>query len=71
MTLLQQRAADFAARHPGAQRNPYEISTWGTACGRGAAYKDMGPVVDGQKGAVRKISSGRKARGMSSDGLKL
>jgi hypothetical protein len=33
-------------------------------------YHDMGVVTDGQKGAVRKISTGRKARGMASDGLK-
>jgi hypothetical protein len=46
------------------------ISAWGPACGRGIAYKDMGVVTDGQKGAIRKISTGRKARGMASDGLK-
>jgi len=71
MTALEQRAADFARRNPDARHNPYDISTWGAACGRGAQYKDMGPVTDGEKGAVRKISSGRKHRGMSSDGLKL
>ena len=41
-------------------RNPYDISTWGAECGRGLRYVDMGPVQDGQKGAVRKISVGRK-----------
>jgi len=49
------------------KRNPYDVSTWGGECGRGIRYKDMGPVTDGQKGAVRKISSGRKARGYASD----
>jgi hypothetical protein len=39
---------------------------WGEVS-RGAQYKDLGPVTDGQKGAVRKISSGRKKyRGMAS-----
>ena len=47
-------------------RNPYDISTWGPACGRGLPYKDIGPVKDGQKGAIRKISYTRKARGMAS-----
>jgi hypothetical protein len=42
------------------------IGAWGLGCGRGLPYKDMGAITDGQKGAVRKISSGRKARGMAS-----
>ena len=45
------------------------IGAWGSGCGRGLRYEDHGPVTDGQKGAIRKISSGRKARGMASDGL--
>lgn len=52
-------------------RDPYDISTWGPACGRGIQYKDMGPVTDGQKGAIRKISTGRKHRGMASDSQSL
>ena|SRR5471032_1417081 len=47
------------------------VAAWGSECARGIQYKDMGPVTDGQKGAVRKISTGRKARGMASDGLML
>jgi hypothetical protein len=42
------------------------VGAWGSGCGRGIAYQDHGPVTDGQKGAIRKISSGRKARGMAS-----
>lgn len=42
------------------ERNPYDISTWGWECGRGIRYKDLGPTTDGQKGAVRKLSSGSK-----------
>jgi hypothetical protein len=47
------------------------ISAWGTGCGRGIQYKDMGgPLMPGTKNVVRKISSGRKAhRGMASDGV--
>jgi hypothetical protein len=51
------------------KRNPYDISTWGAECGRGIRYIDMGPVTGGQPGAVRKISQGRKARGMASGKL--
>ncbi len=50
-------------------RNPYDIKTWGSECGRGIRYKDMGPTTSGQKGAVRKISTGRKERGSSADDL--
>ncbi len=50
-------------------RDPYDIRTWGAECGRGIRYKDMGPVRDGQAGAVRKISTGRKERGSSSGDL--
>lgn len=46
---------------------PNDPSTWGPECARGIRYKDQGPVADGQKDAVRKISTGRKHRGMSSD----
>lgn len=47
-----------------------DLSRWGTSCGRGIAYKDMGSTTDGQKGAVRKISTGRKKRRMASDDYK-
>ena len=64
---LAERAADFRKRNPGAIRNPYDVSTWGAGAEQALQYKDQGPVTDGQKGAVRKISTGRKARGMASD----
>jgi hypothetical protein len=45
-----------------------DISRWGSACGRGVAYKDTGaPVASGTKAQVHKISTGRKSRGSSSD----
>ena len=37
---------------------------------RGCDYKDVGPTTDGAKNQRRSISSGRKARGLSSDGYK-
>jgi hypothetical protein len=40
--------------------NGINISRWGYECGRGIKYKDLGPVTDGEKGAIRKISTGRK-----------
>ncbi len=46
-----------------AKRNPYDISTWGAECGRGCAYKDVGPTIDGAPNQRRSISSGRKHRG--------
>jgi hypothetical protein len=66
---------------PAARQNLYDsmglwidgiprLSAWGSICGRGLRYADMGMITDGQKGAIRKISTGRKARGMSSDGIK-
>lgn len=40
----------------------------GSECCRGIAYKDTGaPAAAGTKGQVRKISTGRKARGSASD----
>jgi hypothetical protein len=46
-----------------------DLSRWGSECRRGPAYKQVGaPAIDGQAGAVRKISTGRKSRGMASDG---
>ena len=42
------------------KHNPYDISTWGNACGRGISYADHGPVKDGQKGAIRKLSGSRR-----------
>ena len=51
-------------------RNPYDISTWGLECGRGIRYTDTGaPVASGTKGVVRKISTGRKARGSAFEDL--
>jgi hypothetical protein len=44
-------------------RDPYDITTWGTECGRGIRYKDIGPTIDGQAGAIRKISTVRKPTG--------
>lgn len=46
----------------------HDLTLWGTACCRGAEYKVTGaPVAAGTKDQVRKISAGRKARGMASD----
>lgn len=46
-------------------------SRWGAELQRGLAYKDMGaPSPSGTRGVVRKISSGRKERGMSSSDYK-
>ena len=46
-----------------------DLSRWGYECRRGLQYKDVGaPAKAGTPGQVRKISSGRKARGMASDG---
>ena len=45
-------------------------SRWGGGCGLGVKYRDHGPVTDGQAGAVRKLGGSRKARGMSSDGVR-
>ena len=43
-------------------------NTWGPECGRGIDYAKTGaPVKSGTKAVVRKISTGRKARGMASD----
>ena len=51
-------------------RDPYDVSTWGPECGRGIRYKGTGaPVASGRKGVVRKISTGRKHRGMASQDL--
>jgi hypothetical protein len=56
--------------HYSAQRDPYDVKTWGPACGRGMSYATTGaPVAAGTKAVVRKISTGRKQyRGMASDG---
>jgi hypothetical protein len=68
MSTLEERRAAFAAEFPDAKHNPYDSSTWGHGCARGIAYKDVGaPVASGTKGVVRKITAGRKHRGMSSD----
>lgn len=46
-------------------------SRWGSACMRGLEYANTGaPVASGTKNVERKISTGRKARGMASDGVK-
>jgi hypothetical protein len=46
-----------------------DLSRWKKRYVPGIPYKDSGPTTDGQKGAVRKISTGRKARGSSADSL--
>jgi len=44
------------------------LSKWGSECARGLRYIETGaPVESGKAGQVRKISSGRKHRGMASD----
>lgn len=47
-----------------------DISRWHKVeCMRGASYHSTGaPPVSGAKNQVRKISTGRKERGMASDG---
>jgi hypothetical protein len=51
-------------------RDPYDINTWGPECQRGLRHKETGaPAPAGTKGVVRKISTGRKHRGLSSDDL--
>jgi hypothetical protein len=60
-------ASDYDQRYWG--QGGIDLSRWGHECSRGIRYKYLGTVVDGQKAAVRKISTGRKARGMASDGL--
>lgn len=62
-------AGDFNWFDPPPGHNPYDVKTWGTECGKGIKYKDLGSTTDGQKTAVRKISTGRKARGSSSGDL--
>ena len=60
---------------------PYDTDFWGPGgidmrrfgpeCARGIRYKETGAPVDaGTPGQVRKISSGRKTRGLSSDDYK-
>jgi hypothetical protein len=45
-----------------------EIGRWGRGCARGIQYATTGaPVASGTAGVVRKISTGRKHRGMASD----
>jgi hypothetical protein len=47
-----------------------DLSRWGSECARGIRYKDLGVVQDGQAGAIRKISTGRKKyRGMASESI--
>ena len=65
-SLLLRRAA-FAEEFPDSKRNPYDSSTWGHGCARGIEYKTVGaPVASGTRGVVRKITAGRKHRGMAS-----
>jgi hypothetical protein len=71
--------AFFDMKH---QSRPCDESYWGPEgidldrwkmgeCSRGARYKDTGaPVASGTKAQVHKISTGRKHRGMASDGVK-
>ena len=45
-----------------------DLSRWGPSCRRGCDYKNTGaPVVAGTPGVSRKISTGRKSRGMASE----
>lgn len=44
------------------KRNPYDISTWGSECGRGIPYADLGTRIEGRQ-SVLKISGGRKCKG--------
>jgi hypothetical protein len=47
-----------------------DIARWGLECARGIRYADKGsPAPAGTKGVERKISTGRKYRGLSSDDL--
>ena len=47
-----------------------DLSRWGPECRRGCNYHTTGAAVaSGTPGQVRKISVGRKSRGMASDGL--
>lgn len=43
----------FIASQQLKQHNPYDIKTWGSECGRGIPYADLGV----------KISTARKSRG--------
>jgi hypothetical protein len=48
-----------------------DISRWRRGCGQGIQYASTGaPAAAGTKAVIRKISTGRKARGMASDALK-
>jgi hypothetical protein len=40
-------------------RNPYDISTWGTECGRGIAYAEIGKQIT----SVLENATGRKRKG--------
>jgi hypothetical protein len=52
-------------------RSIYQPETWGSVCERGVPYRDAGaPAPAGTRGQVHKISTGRKARGMASDGVR-
>lgn len=47
------------------------VDLWGNSCMRGIEYKSLGaPSASGTPGVVRKISTGRKARGMASGDYK-
>ncbi len=50
----------------------HDLKDWGGTMYRGIAYATSGtPSPAGTKGVVRKISTGRKHRGMSSDSKSL
>lgn len=54
------------------KRNPYDLSSWGPECARGVPYASTGPPpISGTAGNIRKISVGRKARGLASDHVKI
>ncbi len=54
---------------PDVKRNPYDISTSGSECGRGCEYKNTSATIDGAANQRRSISSGRKHRGSSFDDM--
>jgi len=69
MTDLEKRAAEFRRLNPDAPHNPFDISTWGLACGRGFdSSRGTGEHVNaGTPNVRRNISGKRKPRGMASD----
>jgi coproporphyrinogen III oxidase-like Fe-S oxidoreductase len=44
-----------------------DLNRWGSECRRGIQYHQISDFEASGPGAIRKISTGRKARGMASD----